>query len=458
MIRRLALGGQRVAWHDLTGRHLLLAPAQELDDPQIEARIGGEPASLVVAHNRRVLLLPGRPALWAPDPAAPGPGGSAYRALPLDSDGLRLWRAADGRRTLTAVADRAGVSVERARAFFARLTDIAVQAVQLRPAPPRPRDPALKRMLAPPRPAAARAPGLWQEGRTALGDYHRGIDDAASRFDLVETTINHCFGEPHPALGGRRYGEALADAFRARGWLGPELLEIGCGTGELAAAFLARSGLEPGRYTRLDASPALLAAQALRAPGTVGIEASAESLPFADRSIGLAFANEVIADLSAGPWEPDLGARFGLSPRPGLCNLGAWRLVAELARVLRPGGVAWLSEFGSPEEEPTETAQLDHPEVSIDFGSLAQVARAAGLRAELEPLPDFLGMDLGASWLARHSFAALRALDPGLPARAWTAASVPRPEPVEGLEDVPLRDEGPGPLPSRFWCISLFKD
>ena len=39
---------------------------------------------------------------------------------------------------------------------------------------------------------------------------------------------------------------------------------------------------------------------------------------------------------------------YGIEPFPSRAwiNVGAWRFVAEIARVLRPGGAAWLSEFG----------------------------------------------------------------------------------------------------------------
>ena len=39
------------------------------------------------------------------------------------------------------------------------------------------------------------------------------------RFDDVETTMSHLFRAPHPALEGRRYGEALYDALEEGGWL-----------------------------------------------------------------------------------------------------------------------------------------------------------------------------------------------------------------------------------------------
>ena len=133
----------------------------------------------------------------------------------------------------------------------------------------------------------------------------------------------------------------------------------------------------------------------------------------------------------------------------------------ELARVMAPGGVAVLTEFGGIDEIPRETEQLDHPEVSIHFGHLCAVSRALGLSARCVPLADFLRADLSQSWLSRHSHEALRARMRAegrhLAARAWTPQNLSLPWPVEGLEWVPLSDEGPGPLMTRFIALVLVK-
>ena len=140
-------------------------------------------------------------------------------------------------------------------------------------------------------------------------------------------------------------------------------------------------------------------------------------------------------------------------------NLGAWQFLEEVARVLRPGGAAWLSEFGALDEVPTETTHLDHPEVSVRFRPLVALAEKLGLQAETTRLDHFLGADLQARWLRRAHFDALRALwkahGQRLAARAWTADTVPTPETVEGLSDAPLSQNGPGPVLTRFVCLLL---
>ena len=208
--------------------------------------------------------------------------------------------------------------------------------------------------------------------------------------------------------------------------------------------------------------------QAERQPGTVGLRADACAMPLREGAVDLLICNEVIADLAAVPWDGSHAAacspqaevsarveRYGLGceGEERLYNLGAWRLLESVARVLAPGGAAYISEFGSPDEIPTETSQLDHPEVSIHFGELADVARGLGLEVDLLPMAELLGFELGARWLSRGSFEAMRGLDAQLEARAWTPESLPLPEPVEGLRWVPITRDGPGPVVTRFWCL-----
>jgi len=221
---------------------------------------------------------------------------------------------------------------------------------------------------------------------------------AGHRFDEVECTISHLLRFPHPALGGRRYGEALLQGIAARG-IGPGrrgVIEIGGGAGHLAeAAWRGDAGpFTQACWTALDLSPALLAAQRRRAldPSQPagphrrwsGVRCDAIELPFPSRSLdGLVLANEVIADL---PVEEGR-------------NTGALRLVSELARTLAPGGAAVLTEFGGdfdpgPVRLVGARGKGEHVEWSIDFRQLRALAAKRGLRVEELPLHELLGADL----------------------------------------------------------------
>ena len=229
---------------------------------------------------------------------------------------------------------------------------------------------------------------------------HHRLDrlPARRRFDEVECTISHLLRLPHPALGGRRYGEALLQGIGSRG-IGPGqrgVLEIGGGAGHLAeAAWRGDAGpFTQSRWTSLDLSPALLRAQRRRLlepsqPGGAhrrwqGLRADAVALPLRTRSFdGLILANEMMADLPA-----ERGR-----------NAGAIELVLEIARVLSSGGAAVLSEFGgdfdpAPIQLLAAFGQGEHLEWSIDFRQLRDAAEGAGLAVEQLPLHELLGADL----------------------------------------------------------------
>lgn len=504
---RLRVGSRLVLWHRQTGRHLALSPetlgeverwtpglepppdlravARRLDELHL-LRESEAPdlSALIPVRSRTVLVLPDVPSLWLPLPTVRTSGGFAYAERGLAAAELALWRACNGARTVAQVAQQASCSLRRALDFFAELTDPEVQALQLRDRPLRRRDPSLSRLVAPDRPPAPRPAHLrGRQGETTLQHYHRhAITDGESHFDDRETTVAHAFAVPHPALGGERFGWRLHAALEDRGLLPGDdapVLEIGPGTGELGEAFLERAaerGLPAGELIRLDSSPELLATQRRRLPGTRELLGRATAIPLPAESVGLVICNEVMADLSAVPYDPEEGRpegpaaevaerleRYGLDRFEGraLYNLGAWQLVEELARVLRPGGTAYLSEFGALDEVPRETTQLDHPEVSIHFGHLRAIARARGLEAQVIPLAELLGFDLRATWLARHSYdalrAAVRASRGSLKARAWTPETLPSPIAVEGLDWVPLTEAGAGPVVTRFQALLLRK-
>lgn len=483
----MALGPRTLLWSDATGRGLWDSPAARAvlaggDGPAaLVARMaalglgpGGPPLpERVPCRGHHALLLPDEPTLWCADPTRPTPGGYAWRGLPLAPHEPALWRACNGARRLDAVAAAAGVPLPAALAFAARLTRFEVQALQLRALPPRPSDPGLSRLAAPPRPRGNRlGHQLDAQGGTDLARWHaEEIRDPQTHFDLVETTVAHAFEHPHPALGGQGYGARLHDRLALSGPVGAGglLVEVGPGTGALAAAWLARAGQtgrSPHRYLRIDAAPALLAAQAARAPETEGRHGLAEALPLDDASVDFVLSNEVIADLRAAPDGDAVRAaraRHGLArlPEGARYNVGTWAFIEEIARVLRPGGRAFVSEFGDLDELPTETTHLDHPEVSIHFGHARAVARSCGLEAEVVRLDHLLGADLTAPWLSRASVGGLRALlardGAHLEARAWTLATAPRPQPIEGLREVPISQDGPGPVMTRFQALLLRK-
>lgn len=454
-LRLLRCGPALVVFDDRTGRDFAVSGETVLaSDPRLGIAGMLAPLSDALVPHRKVhpLYLPGEQALLCPAPEHHPAGGWTWRIHALDAAAARAWRAVDGRPSVAEVAGHAGLPLVECWAALASLTAWPVQAVQLRPSPLRPDHPALCRVVGPPRAPNERHDAMFDGAGTALGAFHDALDDADTRFDLAETTLAHAFGVPHPALSGERWGERLCDRLYKRlgEHLGPtRCVEVGGGTGELGAAFLDRAHARGQQlsYLRIDRSPALLAAQGARMPRTEGVVGDALALPVPAASVDLLVANEIIADLpstrNAAGWD----------------NTGALAFVGEVARVLAPGGVAFVSEFGSEADEPEETEQLDHPEVSIRFDRLVEAAQRLGVEAELLPIATFMGLDLDARWLWRPHLGAVRHLDqragrPLAAGRAWTPGALDAPG-VEGLRWVTLRDEGPGPLPARTFALLL---
>lgn len=327
---------------------------------------------------------------------------AGWRVRALSPVEAFVWRRLDGRRTAAELLDeveaRGGAEGrDEAAEALAYWTHGRVQLVKLleRPlagdAPPPPRFYTMVHHLPL---AGAPAPDV------DLDAYHREvIADATEQFEARETTLSHLLRHPTPVLGGRAYGAALGDALADWGApleAGARVLEVGGGTGWLARRLLdARPGL---RYHVLDLSPALQRGQRARLGDHARlVRGDARALPFAAGSFDVLISNEVIADLPAARVDPaappPVVARLGVvPPAPRVTNVGALRFLEEVHRVLRPGGVAFLSEYGEVEGEPEEARHLDHPEVGIEFGVLARAARHLGFAdVHLTDVVDLLG-------------------------------------------------------------------
>ena len=128
--------------------------------------------------------------------------------------------------------------------------------------------------------------------------------------------------------------DQLVPAIVAASGAGPgrRVLDLCCGQGNVTAALVA-AGAE---VTGLDFSPAMLALARTRAPAARLVEGDAGELPFADASFDAVACNVGIGHVPDQP-----------------------RAVAEIARVLRPGGVAALSSWSEPERSPTYQLVFD---------------------------------------------------------------------------------------------------
>jgi SAM-dependent methyltransferase len=429
----------------LEGLHML----RESQPPQRE--------ELIPARSRRALLLPRTSILWHPLP-----WGSEttlrFGEMELSSTEIQIWRACNGARTVQEIAQHCQISTAKILLLFDRLTSIDVQALQLRSAPIRRHDPSLSQLLRP----TSMPPDIDESG----------------------CSVAHIFSLPHPGLDGEPYGARLHWALENRRLLPDEgdTLEIGSGSSRLIESWLRRTaerGSPQGELVQLH-DPEQPEESVSPLPGVRRLEGSASAIPLAEGSLSLVLCTEVMSSLSAVPFDATTTAnptlsqglapavaqaieRYDLTHLPGRAwyNLGAWRLIEQMARVLKPGGLAVLTDRGEIDQSPVSRDQHDHAEVSIHFGHLVQVAEALGLEARSIPLTELLDVQLQSHWLSRASFQALaarlRTEGQTLEPLAWTEEGLELPWPVEGLHWVSLSEDGPGPLITRYRALLLQK-
>ena len=293
------------------------------------------------------------------------------------------------------------------------------------------------------------------------GYYEGEIMDAERQFRETETTLSHLLREPHSLLGGATFSQRVAEALSKLGALDGttrRIVEVGGGLGHVAAGVLAwiRDTLPDAygtlEYTIVDVSPVLRAAQEklLTERGVADrvrwMAVNAETLDLPDASVDLLLSNEVVGDFTTvkltrallgldgekaqpeafADWSPDTRAKLGAAgeqllryqpvlrdaPDEIYFNTGAIAFLERVAKALRPGGAAFITEYGDVVRYPIPGTHLDHLEFSIHFGHLVTVARGLGLEADVKYLQDLIGLDRNAYTLTttRTYFASMRAM------------------------------------------------
>jgi SAM-dependent methyltransferase len=262
------------------------------------------------------------------------------------------------------------------------------------------------------------------EGAAHLSDFHlREITKQEGHFDTIETTVSHLFREPCQALQGLTYGRVMARQLRRFGWWSPKpglVVEVGGGLGYVAREMgrelspLEKQGV---RYLFLDLTRPFLPSQlALAGEGgwqAHGSQGNAETLPLRDASVDLVIDNENLADMTPvqlTPREVETGRSdqplhqealdwirrtrlpLGDVPDSFVFNLGPFRFLAELWRVLRPGGRAILVEFGIDSGWPAPVKLPGHTEYEVQFTHLRHLARWLGFQEQYQTLPQFLAV------------------------------------------------------------------
>jgi SAM-dependent methyltransferase len=146
--------------------------------------------------------------------------------------------------------------------------------------------------------------------------------DAERRFTALEASGWSERAGAYDRLTGRVTAALAGPVLDAAGvGAGTRVLDVGCGTGAVSGLAAARGALPTG----VDVAPGMLAEARRRHPGLAFAEADAVALPFPDGCFDAAVGNFVLNHLPA----PEAA-------------------VAEIARVLAPGGALALSLWDAP--------------------------------------------------------------------------------------------------------------
>jgi SAM-dependent methyltransferase len=349
--------------------------------------------------------------------------------------------------------------------------------------------------------------------------YETQINDAAYQFENVETTLSHLLRHPSPLLGGATFADRVVDALKQRGHLNADtrsIVEVGGGLGHLAAGVLTRlrdddpDAFANISYKIVDMSPALRQAQEARlqehgvADRVTWHMGNAEELDLPAESVDLLLSNEVIGDFTTvrltrevvglteesdhsaafESWSLETEQLLGKAgellkgydipirdaPEEFYFNVGAIGFIATVYELLKPGGSAFISEYGDPTRYPTPSTHLDHIEFSIHFGHLMHVGRTLGFEVDYDYLQDLIGINRNVETLAttrtyyRSLKAMLESFDIEFDKKAYTRQSMTEllseRLPLQHIGDVrfqPVDERCMGLAPHEFKALMLKK-
>jgi len=266
-----------------------------------------------------------------------------------------------------------------------------------------------------------------------LEKFHRNSIETIDRhFETKEITVSFLYREDNPALRGLNYGERLLDEITKFKKIkkSTKILEVGAGLGFGSKAFLKSlkekqpSIADDINYIFCDLTFKFLENQRNLTnfyPAEF-IQANAETPPFKDNSFDIIIANEIIADFTAVKlskkvvldflngriekekindpsikkaleWIKSSSIDINDALPEFIFNLGAFEFMRQINRLLKPNGIAFISEYGFFRGYPRAVFLSGHTEYTIQFSQLIKCIRSLGLDVECLSLLDFFKFD-----------------------------------------------------------------
>lgn len=337
-----------------------------------------------------------------------------FDVVRLEGAAAEIWNFCNGNHSLAEISGELSQSDAEIIKIISEWTSVENQLVRLLFLLP-------SQLKKPPQQLIYKAPFLLQKTAATphAEDVHRyhleTIKDGTEQFDRIESTVSHLYRAPHPILDGRSYGQAFLKNLREEKEVEPgcTILEVGGGMGSVSTDIMVELKKEgtSAEYIIYDLSPGLIQSQK-KMHSEKGVLAhhilgNGEMLALKDESIDIALSNEVVADFNTPevktsevqdylfdheiPMTKDFFNPYKGAPESVRVNLGAFQLLKELMRVLKPGGLAVITEFGYQDRLPFRAGHLDHAEYSIQFSQMISVAAALGFNLYLTDAFDFLG-------------------------------------------------------------------
>jgi ubiquinone/menaquinone biosynthesis C-methylase UbiE len=339
-----------------------------------------------------------------------------FDVLTLHGVAAETWNLSDGTKTVKEIIDELNRDKETIFETFKEWASIENQIMKLLSIP-------LTEFRNLPPQLIYKAPFLTRKAlpKKSADDVHKyhleTIKDGSEQFEKIESTLSHIYRIPHPILRNQSYGQAFYKKIKEIKEIVSDLriLEVGGGMGSISSEILSELKKEKkdAEYVVYDLSPALIKSQR-KQHKDAGVRANhihgnGEILALKDQSIDIALSNEAIADFNTPevttkdvkeflfdheiPMTEEFFHWYRGAPEKVRVNLGAFQLLKELYRVLRPGGLAIVTEFGYQERLPFKASHLDHAEYSIQFGQAISVATDAfdfmGFRSDLKLMTHF---------------------------------------------------------------------